>query len=413
VPDTEAEDLLRRLAPQVLGAVVRRYGHFDTAEDATQEALLAAAVQWPTGGIPDNPRAWLITVASRRLTDLLRSEQARQRREDGVARWTLPEQRLAPAADRPAAESDDTLILLFMCCHPVLSPASQIALTLRAVGGLTTAEIARAFLVPEATMTRRISRAKQHVKDSGVPFAMPPGGERGQRLGAVLHMLYLVFNEGYTSTSGPSLHRAELSAEAIRLARMVHRLLPGDGEAAGLLALMLLTDARRPARAGPDGGLVPMAEQDRTLWDAGKVAEGVALITEALPRGPTGPYQLQAAIAAVHDEAPSAEATDWPQIVALYELLRQTSDNPVVALNHTVAVAMARGPHEGLDLLGKLETDERIAEDHRLHAVRAHLLEMAGDRAGARDAYEAAARRTTNLPQQRYLHGRAARLAGG
>ena len=413
MPDTEAEDLLRRLAPQVLGAVVRRYGHFDTAEDATQEALLAAAMQWPTGGIPDNPRGWLITVASRRLTDLLRSEQARQRREDGVARWTLPEQRLAPAADRPAAESDDTLILLFMCCHPVLSPASQIALTLRAVGGLTTAEIARAFLVPEATMTRRISRAKQRIKDSGVPFAMPPGGERGQRLGAVLHVLYLIFNEGYTSTSGPSLHRGELSAEAIRLARMVHRLLPGDGEVAGLLALMLLTDARRPARAGPDGGLVPMAEQDRSLWDAGRIAEGVALITEALPRGPTGPYQLQAAIAAVHDEAPSAEATDWPQIVALYELLRQTSDNPVVALNHAVAVAMARGPHEGLDLLGKLEADERIADDHRLHAVRAHLLEMAGDRAGARDAYEAAARRTTNLPQRRYLHGRAARLAGG
>jgi RNA polymerase sigma factor (sigma-70 family) len=413
VPDTEAEDLLRRLAPQVLGAVVRRYGHFDTAEDATQEALLAAAMQWPTGGIPDNPRGWLITVASRRLTDLLRSEQARQRREDGVARWTLPEQRLAPAADRPAAESDDTLILLFMCCHPVLSPASQIALTLRAVGGLTTAEIARAFLVPEATMTRRISRAKQRIKESGVPFAMPPGGERGQRLGAVLHVLYLVFNEGYTSTSGPSLHRGELSAEAIRLARMVHRLLPGDAEVAGLLALMLLTDARRPARTGPDGGLVPMAEQDRSLWDASRIAEGVALITEALPRGPTGPYQLQAAIAAVHDEAPSAEATDWPQIVALYELLRQTSDNPVVALNHTVAVAMARGPHEGLDLLGKLEADERIADDHRLHAVRAHLLEMAGDRAGARDAYEAAARRTTNLPQRRYLHGRAARLAGG
>jgi RNA polymerase sigma factor (sigma-70 family) len=413
VPDTEAEDLLRRLAPQVLGAVVRRYGHFDTAEDATQEALLAAAMQWPTDGVPDNPRAWLIRVASRRLTDLLRSEQARQRREDGVARWTLPEQRLAPAADRPAAEADDTLILLFMCCHPALSPASQIALTLRAVGGLTTAEIARAFLVPEATMTRRISRAKQRIKDSGVPFAMPPGGERGQRLGAVLHVLYLVFNEGYTSTSGPSLHRGELSAEAIRLARMVHRLLPGDGEAAGLLALMLLTDARRPARAGPDGGLVPMAEQDRTLWDAGKIAEGVALITEALPRGPTGPYQLQAAIAAVHDEAPSAEATDWPQIVALYELLRQTSDNPVVALNHAVAVAMARGPQAGLDLLGKLEADERIADDHRLHAVRGHLLEMAGDPAGARDAYQAAARRTTNLPQQRYLHGRAARLAGG
>jgi RNA polymerase sigma factor (sigma-70 family) len=410
VPGTEVEGLLRRLAPQVLGAVVRRYGHFDTAEDAVQEALLAAATQWPKDGTPDNPRGWLITVASRRLTDLLRSEQARQRREDTVAQWTLPDQRLAPAADRPAAESDDTLILLFMCCHPALSPASQIALTLRAVGGLTTAEIARAFLLPEATMTRRISRAKQRIKDSGIPFGMPAGAERTQRLGAVLHVLYLIFNEGYASTSGPSLQRSDLSAEAIRLARMVHRLLPDDGEVAGLLALMLLTDARRPARTGPDGGLVPMAEQDRSLWNADHIAEGVALITEALPRGATGPYQLQAAIAAIHDEAASAEATDWPQIMALYELLMRTSDNPVVALNHAVAVAMVRGARAGLDLLGKLEADERIAEDHRLHAVRAHLLEMAGDRAAARDSYQAAAQRTTSLPQQRYLHARAARL---
>jgi RNA polymerase sigma factor (sigma-70 family) len=406
---TEVEDLLRRLAPQVLGAVVRRYGRFDTAEDAVQEALLAAAVQWPKDGVPDNPRGWLITVASRRLTDLLRSEQARQRREDTVARWALPDQWLAPAADRPAA-ADDTLVLLFMCCHPVLSPASQIALTLRAVGGLTTAEIARAFLVPEPTMTRRISRAKQRIKDSGVPFGLPPAAERGERLAAVLHVLYLIFNEGYATTSGPSLHRAELSAEAIRLARLVHRLLPDDSEVAGLLALMLLTDARRPARTRPDGGLVPMAEQDRSRWNARDIAEGVALVTEALPRGATGPYQLQAAIAALHDEAPSAEATDWPQIVALYELLLRISDNPVVALSHAVAVAMVRGAPAGLELLVTLEADERIARDHRLAAVRAHLLEMAGDRAAARDAYLAAARRTTSLPQQRYLNARAARL---
>ena len=389
---------------------MRRYGHLDTAEDATQEALLAAALQWPRDGVPDNPRGWLITVASRRLTDLLRSEQARRRREDDVGPWTLPERRLAPAADRPAAEADDTLILLFLCCHPALSPASQIALTLRAVGGLTTAEIGRAFLVPEATMTRRISRAKQRIRDSGIPFALPPAGERRERLGAVLHALYLIFNEGYASTSGPSLQRPELSAEAIRLARVVHRLLPGDGEVTGLLALMLLTDARRPARTGPEGELVPMGEQDRSRWDADRIAEGVALVTATLPQGPTGPYQLQAAIAAVHDEAPSAEATDWPQIVALYGLLRRLSDNPVVALNHAVAVAMARGPRAGLRLLGALEADERVADDHRLHAVRAHLLELAGDRAGARDAYLAAARRTTNLPQQRYLHDRAARL---
>jgi RNA polymerase sigma factor (sigma-70 family) len=388
---------------------VRRYGHFDAAEDATQEALLAAAQQWPGEGMPENPRAWLITVASRRLTDLLRSEQARRRREDTVAQWTLPGDLLAPA-DRSAADFDDTLILLFLCCHPALSPASQIALTLRAVGGLTTAEIARAFLVPEATMTRRITRAKQTVKESGVPFGMPTRAERAARLGAVLHVLYLIFNEGYATTSGPNLQRAELTAEAIRLTRMVHRLLPDDGEVTGLLALMLLTDARRPARTGPAGELVPMAEQDRSLWDAGQIAEGVELITAALPRGDTGPYQLQAAIAAVHDEAPGADETDWPQITALYEVLLQISDNPVVSLNHAVAVAMSRGPQAGLERLAQLTAGGRIAEDHRLHAVRAHLLEMAGERDAARGCYEAAAQRTTSLPQQRYLHARAARL---
>ncbi|MEU4703183.1 RNA polymerase sigma factor [Nonomuraea dietziae] len=410
MPNDDVENLLRDLAPQVLGALVRRFGHFATAEDAVQEALLAAAVQWPEEGVPGNPRGWLITVGSRRLTDLLRAEQARRRREDTVIQWTPPDRWLAPAADRPAGQSDDTLILLFMCCHPALSPASQIALTLRAVGGLTTAEIARAFLVPESTMTRRISRAKQRVKDSGIPFGLPPAAERAARLGAVLHVLYLIFNEGYASTSGPHLHRAELSSEAIRLTRMVRRLLPEDGEVAGLLALMLLTDARRPARTGPDGALIPMAEQDRALWNAASIAEGVALISEALPRGATGPYQIQAAIAAVHDEAPSAETTDWPQIEALYEVLMRISDNPVVALNHAVAVAMARGPRAGLDLLGELESDERVAAGHRLHAVRAHLLEMAGDPVAARAGYLEAARRATSLPQQRYLHARAARL---
>jgi RNA polymerase sigma factor (sigma-70 family) len=412
MPDTKVADLLRRLAPQVLGAVVRRYGHFDLAEDAVQEALLAAATRWPKDGNPEDPRGWLITVASRRLTDLLRSEQARRRREDTVARWVLPEQWLAPAADERTSASDDTLVLLFMCCHPAVSPASQIALTLRAVGGLTTAEIARAFLVPVATITRRISRAKQRIKESGIPFGVPPRSERAERLGAVLHVLYLIFNESYAATSGPRLQRSELSTEAIQLARVVHRLLPDDAEVTGLLALMLLTDARRLARTGPDGRLIPMAEQDRSLWNAESIAEGVALITDALPRGPTGPYQLQAAIAAIHDEAPTADATDWPQILVLYELLMRTSDNPVVALNHAVAVAMVRGPQAGLDLIGKLEVNERIAEDHRLHAVRGHLLEMAGDFLAAHDSYEAAARRTVSLPHQRYLHSRAARLTG-
>ena len=408
----DVEDLLRRLAPQVLGALVRRYGNFDTAEDAVQEALLAAATQWPDDGIPDNPRAWLITVASRRLTDLLRSERARQRREDTVAQWTLPDQSLAPPADRPPSDSHDTLILLFMCCHPSLSAASQIALTLRAVGGLTTAGIARAFLVPESTMVRRISRAKQRIKGSGIPFHIPAGPERAERLDAVLQVLYLIFNEGYVSTSGAGLQRPDLAAEAIRLARILHRLLPDDPEVTGLLALMLLTDARRAGRTGPNGELIPMAEQDRSRWHADYITEGVALISEALARGEPGPYQLQAAIAAIHDEAPTADETDWPQILALYEVLMQASYNPVVALNHVVAMAMVRGPQAGLELLETLRTDERIAEDHRLFAVRAHLLEMAGDRAAAREAYEEAARRTVSLPQQRYLNSRAASLTG-
>ena len=407
----ESEDLLRALAPQVLGALVRRYGHFDTAEDATQEALIAAALQWPQDGVPANPRAWLIRVASRRLTDLVRSEQARQRREETVAQWGLATPQWQTAG-RPASDADDSLILLFMCCHRSLSLASQIALTLRAVGGLTTAEIARAFLVPEETMTRRISRAKQTIKNSGIPFRLPPDAEQAQRLGAVLHVLYLIFTEGYASTAGTSLYRIELSSDAIRLVRLLHRLLPDESEVAGLLALMLLTDARRPARAGPRGELIPLAEQDRRLWDAEAIAEGVALITATLPKGPTGPYQLQAAIAALHDEAPSEAATDWPQIVALYELLLLLlADNPVVALNHAVAVAMAQGAPAGLAILDTLQGDDRLADDHRLYAVRAHLLAKTGQYEAARAAYEEAARRATNLAEERYLHDRAARLA--
>jgi RNA polymerase sigma factor (sigma-70 family) len=395
------EDLLRQLAPQVLGALVRRYGHFDTAEDAVQEALLAAATQWPGGGVPDHPRGWLITVASRRLTDRLRAEQARQRREQAAARQDRPGPWLAPAADAPLERGDDTLILLFMCCHPALSPASQIALTLRAVGGLSSAEIGRAFLVPEATMTRRITRAKQAVRASAVPFALPAAPEREARLTAVLRVLYLVFTEGYAATAGPGLTRPDLTGEAIRLARLMHRLLPDDGEVTGLLALMLLTDARRPARTGPDGQPIPLADQDRSQWDPALIADGVALVTAALGRGAPGPYQLQAATAA---------GTDWPQILALYELLRQVDPGPVVALNHAVAVAMVRGPEAGLDLLAGLEDDHRIAAGHRFHAVRAHLLELAGDRDGARQSYLAAAHRAVSLPHQRYLNAQAARL---
>jgi len=409
--DAEIEDLLRRLTPQVLGMLVRRYGRFDVCEDAVQEALLAAALQWPEQAVPENPRAWLLTVASRRMADELRSDRARRRREETATAQMPSDELLAPApGDEHPSDEDDTLTLLFLCAHPALSPASQVALTLRAVGGLSTAEIARAFLVPEATIAQRISRGKQRIKASGIPFRLPAEPERADRLRVVLHVLYLIFNEGYTATFGPDLQRGELTAEAIRLTRKLLRLLPEDGEAAGLLALMLLTEARRAARTGPDGSLVPLAEQDRSRWNQASIQEGRALVTDALSRATLGPYQLQAAIAAVHAEAPRAEDTDWPQILALYELLERISPNPMVTLNRSVAVAMVQGPEAALDLLRTLDHDAHTADHHRLHAIRAHLLEMAGDRAAARHSYQAAARRTTSLPEQRYLEARAARL---
>lgn len=402
------EELLRELAPQVLGALVRRYGQFDACEDATQEAMLQAAAQWPVDGVPASPRGWLVTVASRRLIDEVRSEHARRHRESGHPA-------AAPQPDSPGeagAGTDDSLTLLFLCCHPSLSGPSQIALTLRAVGGLTTAQIAAAFLVPEATMAQRISRAKQNIKASGARFAMPEPAERDARLHIVLHVLYLIFNEGYAATAGPDLIAPRLSAEAIRLTRWLHRLLPADGEVAGLLALMLLTDARRPARTGPDGRLIPLDEQDRSSWDRDRIAEGVALISKALPQGQVGPYQLQAAIAAVHDEAQDMDDTDWPQILGLYDLLAQISPGPLVTLNRAVAVAMVAGPAAGLGALSKLDADPGLATYHRLLATRAHLLEMSGDAADAAASYREAARRTASLPERRYLVDRAMRLAG-
>jgi RNA polymerase sigma factor (sigma-70 family) len=405
--DFSAENLLRDLAPQVLSSVMRRFGDFSAAEDAVQEALLAAAMQWPGEGVPENPRGWLIHVAARRMTDHIRGELARRRREAVVLHVPADEQ-FAPAPDLTLeADQDDTLILLFMCCHPALTRPSAIALTLRAVGGLTTAEIASAFLVPEATMAQRISRAKQTIKKSGVPFRMPSNRERVERLGAVLHVLYLIFSEGYTTSTGPELHRRDLSNEAIRLTRAVHQLLPDDAEVTGLLALMLLTDARRLARTNADGELIPLPEQDRALWDRNAIAEGIALVSDALPRGAVGPYQLQAAIAAVHDEAARASDTDWPQIMALYSVLEHMSDNPMVTLNHAIARAMVYGPKAGLEMLETLE--HRLAGHHRLHAVRAHLLEMAGDLPAAAGEYRIAAARTASLPEQRYLLMRAAR----
>jgi predicted RNA polymerase sigma factor len=397
------EHLLRELAPQVLGTLVRRHGQFDACEDAVQEALLAAVVQWPADGVPAQPRSWLLTVASRCLVDEWRSESARRRREQRVSALEL-------AGPVPAPDQDDTLVLLFLCGHPALSPASQLALTLRAVGGLTTGEIAAAFLVPEATMAKRIGRAKEAIRRAGARFELPPEPERARRLGVVLHVLYLMFNEGHTSTAGPALHRAGLTAEAIRLARLLRRLLPGEGEVAGLLALMLLTDARRAARTDPDGWIVPLAEQDRTRWDAAQIAEGLALLARVLGTVPIGPYQLQAAIAAVHDEAGTAEETDWPQILALYEVLEQVDPGPMVTLNRAVAVANVHGPRAGLAVLGTLEADDRMAHTHRLEAVRAHLLEQIGDSVAARQSYLRAARMTASEPEQRYLSLRAARL---
>ncbi|SEM30013.1 RNA polymerase, sigma subunit, ECF family [Stigmatella aurantiaca] len=409
--DTPAEQLLRDLAPQVLGVMVRRFHDFAASEDAVQEALIAAALQWPREGIPQEPRAWLLQVASRRIADQARAEAARRHREALVVSLVPPELQIVLAADADEASGrDDSLVLLFMCCHPVLTPASAIALTLRAVGGLTTAEIAKAFLVPEATMAQRISRAKQSIQTSGVPFQMPTPEERAQRLGTVLHVLYLLFNEGYTASAGPELQRIDLSGEALRLTRLLRGFLPEDGEVAGLLALMLLTDARRAARTGPSGELISLDAQDRRLWDSRAIAEGVALVTEALSKGSIGTYQVQAAIAAVHDGAARAEDTDWPQILALYEVLLRLAGNPVVALNHAVAMAMVHGPRAGLERLKALDADARLTGTHRLDAVRAHLLERAGEPEAAIAHYQKAARLTASLPERDYLLLQAARL---
>ena len=402
ITGASTEGLLRELAPRALGAVVRRYGHFADAEDAVQEALLAAATTWPADGQPDDPLAWLIRVASRRMADQYRRDDARRRREELAASWSV----IPPS---PVPAHDDTLTLMLMCCHPALTAASAIPLTLRAVGGLSTREIAAAFLVPEATMAQRISRAKAKIKASDEPFRLPPPGTGGERMRSVLHVLYLIFNEGYAASDGPDLARTDLSGEAIRLARAVHAAVPQDAEVTGLLALMLLTDARRPARTWADGELVPLAEQDRALWDRALITEGVTLITGALRQGQVGEYQVQAAIAAIHDQAASHASTDWPEILALYGLLERMTGNPMVTLNRAVAAAMTHGPGAGLALLDDL--GDRLGDHHRLHSVRAHLLEQAGDTGAAVAEFQAAAARTSNLREQRYLITQAARLS--
>jgi RNA polymerase sigma factor (sigma-70 family) len=408
-PDRSVDDLLRELAPRVLGRLARRYGQLDACEDATQEALLAALTRWPADGTPDRPEAWLYTVAHRSLVDHWRSDRARRQREERAA--DPGDARLLEAAvEERSPDADDTLVLVFLCCHPALAPTAQVALTLRAVGGLTTREIAAAFLVPEATMAKRITRAKQQIAQSGAGFELPAADDVVDRVRAVLSVLYLIFNEGYTATSGPDLHRVDLSSEAIRLARLLRRLLPADGEVAGLLALMLLTDARRPARTDPDGALVPLEDQDRSLWDSAAIREGLALVSDTLGRFPVGPYQLQAAIAALHDEAPTADATDWPQILALYDTLERIAPSPMVTLSRAVAMANVHGPTAGLALLGTLDDGDLASRSHRLDAVRAHLLERAGDVGAARDAYLRSARATASLPEQRYLQLKASRL---
>lgn len=425
------EDLLRTLAPQVLGVLARRSGQFDACEDAVQEALLEASLKWPEEGVPDNPHGWLLTVAGRRLVDQWRSESARRRREESFVMESsvLQSAGAVPAHGDAAAEpvwehreydgevspdADDTLTLLYLCCHPALSPPSQLALTLRAVGGLSTAEIASAFLVPEATMAQRISRAKGTIARAGARFEPPAPDQVMARTAVVQQVLYLIFNEGYAASSGRSLQRSDLTGEAIRLARLLLDVIPATsparGETCGLLALMVLTDARRRARTLPDGGLVPLAEQDRSLWDTAQIREGVALLTSTLGKAPVGPYQLQAAIAAIHDEAATADDTDWPQILALYDVLERIAPSPVVTLNRAVAVAMVKGPLAGLALLGTVEADPQLTRSHRLDAVRAHLLELSGDAAAAREAYLRAAGSTASLPERRYLAARAARL---
>jgi len=403
--------LLRDLTPQVLAAVAKRYGDFDAAEDAVQESLIAATQQWPAAGLPSNPRGWLYHVAIRRLSDLARGEVARRRREEAVSNESSIETVIPAMLGEMTADEDDSLVLVFMCCHPALTTTSAIALTLRAVGGLTTAQIANAFLTPEATMAQRISRAKQTIKNSGTAFSMPTDAERDDRLAAVLHVLYLIFSEGYTSSVGETLHRPDLSNEAIRLTRMLHAQLPNDGEVTGLLALMLLTDARRAARTGVQGEIVPLNEQDRSKWDQRLIAEGVALVSTALSNGVVGYYQLQAAIAAAHDGARRAEDTDWRQIAGLYTALEAIAKNPMIQLNRAVAVAMVEGPARGLELVDALDVDGGLKGHYRLDAVRGHFYEMAGDVTRAIESFRLAALRTASTPERDYLQMKAAKLA--
>ena len=409
--EPELEDVWRRESPHVLAALLRRHGDYADCEDAAQEALAAAADQWPRDGVPDNPRGWLIRVASRRLIDQLRSNRSRAVREETVGIAQPADAYVGPAADDDTSPGgDDTLLLLLLCCHPLLTRPSQVALTLRAVSGLPSAAIATAFLVPEPTMAQRLSRARTTLRDSAVRFEKPTSEELPARVAAVLDVLYLIFNEGYARSTGDTLLDTSLADEAIRLTRQLHAYLPDHDEIAGALALMLLTDARRAARTDERGDLVPLAEQDRSRWDAGLVGEGVALLEEVLPHGHVGAYQLQAAIAAVHADAQRYDDTDWAQIAVLYSMLDQVAPSPAVTLNRAVAVGMSAGPTAGLAALQPIVDDPSLERYHRLPAVRAHLLEMVGDLAEAERQYARAVELTSSRPEQRYLAHRLTRL---
>jgi RNA polymerase sigma factor (sigma-70 family) len=417
------EDVFRAESGRVLGALMRRFGDLDLAEDAYQDACLSALETWPRDGIPHNPGAWLTTASRNKALDRLRREQQRLGRETESLglRLDRPAEPTAPPSDQLAdlgdpttvLDDDDQLRLLFLCCHPALGEQAQVALTLRTVGGLTTVEIARAFLVPESTMAQRIVRAKRKIVGAGIPFRLPEGTELGERTAAVLHVVYLVFNEGYAAsevTDDAPLVRVDLCEEALRLSALLHRLLPDDAEVMGLAALLMLHDARRATRTDDAGRLVPLAEQDRGRWDRERIRLAVAMVERALRTGPVGPYQIEASIAALHAEAPTYETTDWPQIVALYGLLEQALPGPMVRLNRAVALAMVDGPDAGLAVVDEIADGGELADHHRLHAVRAHLLENAGRADEAMAEYDRAAVLTTSAPERNYLRMRRDRL---
>lgn len=411
---TEIERILRDEAPQTLAALTRRFGDFATAEEATQEALLAASRAWASDGVPSEPRSWLIRVGYRRMIDLLRSDRARHRREIEVGAAELAMTGPGGSPGTPP-ESDDSLTMLILCCHPALPQTSQVALTLRAVGGLTTAEIARAYGTTENTMGTRISRAKQRLTSAGARFVPPTEADRAERTAAVAAVLYLIYNEGYNATAGQSLTRVDLSGEAIRLARMLHAAVPDDPETTALLALMLLTESRRGARLAGTDELVPLDEQDRTRWDTDLIREGTELLNGVWQRGEAGPYRLQAAIAAVHAEAATPQETDWPQIAALYLWLERLTPTAPVRLSRVVAVAKAFGPQRGLALLDEFNRRHGLDRDlltrARERAVRAHLLQMTGAGREAASLFREAAALTENQVERRYLLAKADALS--